>query len=207
MKKKFNRILILTILLIILAGLFGCTLADVKVEMLSERTALENQVLGSYNSLDAQMLLAASVRGVDTSGKIARPPEHSREYKDTISAMQTIDFHADDLDSFKQLGWAGENNQGLIEPFKIDRADIPEKLKSFAERYSAKEFEFVITKINESREKIMMRVIYMNEDLSEADLPEVKKIFGKINTEKAVPGDKIQDADGNWLRKIKKDTP
>ncbi len=189
----------------ILLGLSGCTLADVKVEMLSERTALENQVLGSYNSLDSQMLLAASVRGVDTSGNIARPPEHSREYKDTISAMQIIDFHEDDLDSFKQLGWAGENNQGLIEPFVIDRTDIPENLKTFADRYSADEFEFVIAKINESREQIMRRVIYMNEDLSEADLPEVKKIFAKINAEKAVPGDKIQDANGSWL--TKKDAP
>lgn len=198
-----KRIFIFLILIVIT----GCTLADVKVEMLSERTALENQVLGSYNALDSQMLLAASVRGVDTSGNIARPPEHSREYKDTISAMQIIDFHADDLDSFKHLGWAGENNQGLIEPFKIDRTDIPEKLQSFADRYSAEEFEFVVTKINESREKIMLRVIYMNEDLSETDLPEVKRIFAKINAEKAVPGDKIQDPDGNWLRKIKKDTP
>ena len=61
-----------------ISGIFGCTLADVKVEMLSERTALENQVLGSYNALDSQMLLAASVRGVDTSGNISWPPEHTR---------------------------------------------------------------------------------------------------------------------------------
>ncbi|MCD6584537.1 MAG: DUF1318 domain-containing protein [Desulfobacteraceae bacterium] len=195
------------IIFLILAGLSGCTLADIKVEMLSERTALENQVLGSYNALDSQMLLAASVRGVDTSGNIARPPAHSREYKDTISAMQIIDFHADDLKSFKQLGWAGENNQGLIEPFKIDRTDIPDELKNFADRYSAKEFEFVVTKINQSREKIMMRVIYMNEDLSETDLPAVKKIFAKINAEKAGPGEQIQDADGNWLEKAKRDMP
>jgi len=189
----------------ILAGLFGCTLADVKVEMLSERTALENQVLGSYNALDSQMLLAASVRGVDSSGNISRPPEHSREYKDTISAMQIIDFHADDVDSFKLLGWAGENNQGLIETFTINRTDIPEEYQSFADRYSTDEFEFVVSKVNESREKIMMRVIYMNEDLDESDLPDVKKIFAKLNAENSAPGEKIQDMDGNW--QIKKETP
>jgi hypothetical protein len=185
--------------------IFGCTLADVKVEMLSERTALENQVLGSYNALDSQMLLAASVRGVDTSGNIERPPEHSREYKDTISAMQIIDFHTDDLDSFKHLGWAGENNKGLIEAFSIDRKNVPEDYKSFAERYSDDEFKFVISTVNAAREKIMMRVIYMNEDLNESDLPEIKKIFAKLNAENANIGDKIQDADGNWL--IKKEMP
>jgi len=188
-----------------ISGIFGCTLADVKVEMLSERTALENQVLGSYNALDSQMLLAASVRGVDSSGNISRPPEHSREYKDTISAMQIIDFHADDVDSFKQLGWAGENNQGLIEAFTINRTDIPENFTDFAERYSEDEFLFVISKVNKSREKIMMRVLYMNEDLNESDLPEVKKIFAKLNAENAASGEKIQDMDGNWL--IKKDMP
>lgn len=197
MKKKFSFLIIC----FVLAGIAGCTLADVKVEMLSERTALENQVLGSYNALDAQMLLAASVRGVDTSGNISRPPERSREYKDTISAMQILDFHADDLDRFKRLGWAGENNQGLIEPFPIDPASVPAELKSFAERYSSEEFEFVISKINASREKIMLRVIHMNENLTESDLPEVRKIFAKINAETARPGDKIQDADGNWLTK------
>jgi hypothetical protein len=181
----------------------GCTLADVKVEMLSERTALENQVLGAYNALDSQMLLAASVRGVDSSGNISRPPEQSREQEETIQAMQIIDFHADDLDRFKRLGWVGENNQGLIEPFAMDRDAVPEDLKEFAQRYSAEEFDYVIQKINESREKIMMRVIYMNEDLRESDLPEVRTIFAKINAEKARPGEKIQDRDGTW--QIKKD--
>ena len=181
----------------------GCTLADVKVEMLSERTALENQVLGAYNALDSQMLLAASVRGVDSSGNINRPPEQSREQEETIQAMQIIDFHADDLDRFKRLGWVGENNQGLIEPFAMDRDAVPEDLKEFAQRYSAEEFDYVIQKINESREKIMMRAIYMNEDLRESDLPEVKTIFAKINAEKARPGEKIQDRDGTW--QIKKD--
>jgi hypothetical protein len=49
----------------------------------------------------------------------------------------------------------------------------------------------------------MLRVIHMNENLSEADLPEVKKIFAKINADNARPGDKIQDIDGNW--QIKKE--
>jgi hypothetical protein len=41
----------------------------------------------------------------------------------------------------------------------------------------------------------------MNENLTESDLPAVRKIFAKINAENAKPGDKIQAADGNWLTK------
>jgi hypothetical protein len=179
----------------------GCTLADVKVEMLSERTALENQVLGSYNSLDTQMLLAASVRGVDSSGNITAPPKHSKEHMDTITAMQIIDFHNDDLKSFKRLGWVGENNKGLIEPFVLDKSDPPDDLKEFANRYEQSEFDSVIKNINNSRKMIMMRVIYMNENLTEKDLPEVEKIFAKINYENSNPGDKIQSEEGTWQQK------
>lgn len=192
-------------ILLLLTCLAGCTLADVNVEMLSERTALENQVLGSYNALDSQMLLVASVRGVDTTGNITRPPEHSREFKDTISAMQVIDFHADDLDMFKRFGWVGENNQGLVEPFSMDNSNIPDDLKESAARYSEKEFDYVVSTINSSRELVMRRVIYMNENLTEADMPEIRKIFARLNAENAKPGVKIQSPDGTWL--VKKETP
>ncbi|MGB9498759.1 MAG: DUF1318 domain-containing protein [Dissulfuribacterales bacterium] len=194
-----------TLIFLILTAFAGCTLADVNVEMLSERTALENQVLGSYNALDSQMLLVASVRGVDTSGDITPPPQHSREYKDTISAMQVLDFHADDLELFKRLGWAGENNQGLVEAFPMDNSDSPDNLKNAAARYSKKEFNFVISKINESRKQIMRRVIDMNENLTESDLAKISHIFGKLNAENAQPGDKIQSLDGTW--QIKRKTP
>ncbi len=189
----------------ILLCMCGCTLANVNVEVVSERTALENQVLGSYNALDAQLLLSASVRGVDASGNISRPPAHSREYKDTLHAMQVIAFHQDDLDRFKGLGWVGENNQGLIEPFAMDRRHLTEAYRDFAERYTEKEFSAVISTINESREKIMMRVIYMNENLDEDDLPNVRKIFARIHRDSARPGDKIQDETGTWV--TKQETP
>lgn len=189
------------ILICMITGMTGCTLAGVKVEMLSERTALENQVLGAYNSLDAQMLLTASVRGVDTTGAITRPPAHSREFADTISAMQTLDFHNDDLERFKAMGWVGENNQGLVEVLGVDRAAVPDALKEFAARYSDAEFAFVVSKINAARENIMARVIHMNENLTDADLPEVRKIFAKFHAENSRPGEKIQDPDGTWRTK------
>ena len=47
------------ILLAALIAVQGCTLASVNVEVMSERTALENQILGTYNALDREMLLAA----------------------------------------------------------------------------------------------------------------------------------------------------
>jgi uncharacterized protein YdbL (DUF1318 family) len=179
----------------------GCTLAEVKVEVLSERTALENQVLGTYNSLDREMLLLASVRSVDAEGVIQKPPRQSQEHKDAMTAIQVQSFHADDVQAFKQLKWVGENSEGLLTSFQMSKSDAPENLKDFAARYTSEELNAVISQVNQSREIIMRRVIEMNENLKESDLPEIHRIFGKLNAENALQGEKIQTENGTWIVK------
>lgn len=178
--------------------LFGCTLAQVQVSVVSERTALENQVLGSYNALSQDVLLVASVRGVDPMGRIQTPPRRSKDYQDAAASMQTLAFHADDLEAFKSLGWVGENNEGLLTPFPMNKDSIPEDLKSFARRYQEKEFNTVLGDINAAREVIMRRVVEINDDFSMDDLPKIRRVFGKINRENALSGEKIQAEDGSW---------
>jgi uncharacterized protein YdbL (DUF1318 family) len=177
---------------------FGCTLAQVKVEVLSERTALENQILGTYNALDDETLLLASVRAVDASGAFHAPPPKSPEHQDAATALQVLAFHADDLAAFKRLQWVGENNQGLLTPFPMEKDAVPEDLKAFAQRYSREEFESVVSQINAARKTLMRRVIEVNENLTEADWPSVQAIFGKLNAENALPGEKVQDENGTW---------
>lgn len=191
--------------LIIAIQLMGCTLAEVKVDVVSERTALENQVLGSYNSLDREMLLVASVRGVDSQGRINAPPRKSREHGDAVLAMQIQEFHSDDVDNFKRLGWVGEDNQGRLAAFETtkpsDAAKQLPELVEFASRYTEAEFKFVVDQVNSARETIMKRVIALNDDLGEADLPEIRKIFASMNRRNALPGEKIQEPNGDWTEK------
>ena len=181
--------------------LFGCTLAQVRVNVVSERTALENQVLGSYNSLSQDVLLVASVRGVDPLGRIKTPPRKRREYQDTVEAVETIAFHADDVDFFKRLRWVGENNQGLLTPFPMDKKGVPEDLKEFTARYQADEFNTVVQEVNRAREVVILQVVEINENLTKEDLPKIRKVFGKLNRENALPGEKVQAEDGSWMIK------
>jgi len=176
----------------------GCTLAQVNVEVLSERTALENQILGTYNALDNEMLLLASVRAVDAAGAFQDAPPKSREQQDAVTALQVLAFHADDLTAFKKLQWVGENNQGLLSAFPMQKERVPEDLGAFAERYSQKELDSVVSQINTARETLMRRVIDLNENLTDADWPSVRAIFGKLNADNALPGEKIQDENGTW---------
>ena len=181
--------------------LFGCTLAQVRVNVVSERTALENQVLGSYNSLSQDVLLVASVRGVAPLGRLQTPPRKSREYDVTVEAVETIAFHADDVDFFKRLRWVGENNQGLLTPFPMDKKGVPEDLKEFTARYQADEFNTVVQEVNRAREVVILQVVEINENLTKEDLPKIRKVFGKLNRENALPGEKVQAEDGSWMIK------
>jgi uncharacterized protein YdbL (DUF1318 family) len=196
-KKSFFLYGVLFLLIIVM----GCSLPGVKVEVVSKRTALENQVLGTYNSLDQEMLMVASVRAIDSTGRINEPPPKSQDHKDAVLAMQTLAFHEDDLIAFKTLGWVGENNQGLITPFSMDKTNVPVDLREFAERYEEDEFQYVVEQVNNARMIVIKRVIELNENFTKDDLPKVQQIFGKLNAEDALEGQKIQTEDGTWTVK------
>ena len=184
-----------------LSLLAGCTLAKVKVDVASERTTLENQVLGSYNALSDEVLLVASVRGVDPLGRIESPPRRSGEGQAAAEAVQVLAFHADDVDAFKRLGWAGEDNRGRLAAFPLDRSKVPPELKDFVERFRQAEFEAVLKAVNAAREAVMRRVVETTPGFSAADLDRVRAVFGKLNAENAQPGERIQTADGAWTVK------
>jgi len=187
------------IALLLLTG--GCTLAKVDVTVVGERTALENQVLGSYNALDQEMLLVASVRGVDPEGRIRRPPPKSPDQRDAVQAMQVLAFHEDDVAAFKRLGWVGEDNQGLLTAFPLKRDGAPADLKEFSKSYREEEFRSVVAAVNGARETVMRRVIDLNENFSESDLPKVRQVFASLNADKTLAGDRIQAPDGTWTVK------
>ncbi len=177
----------------------GCTLAKVDVNVVSERTSLENQVLGTYNSLSEDMLLVASVRGVSPTGKVEVPPRHTPEQADATRAMETIAFHVDDIETFKRFGWVGENQEGLLTPFARETPKVASaELKSFAATYSEAEFQQVVKEVNQAREILMMRVVQTNENFTIKDLPAIRKVFAKINRQNSAPGSRVQDADGRW---------
>ena len=177
----------------------GCTLAKVDVNVVSERTSLENQVLGTYNSMSEDMLLVASVRGVSPSGKIDAPPRHTPEQLDATQALETVAFHADDIETFKRFGWIGENQEGLLTPFKRETPKVSsEELKSFAAYYSEAEFQQVVSEVNKAREVLMMRVVQTNENFTLKDLPAIRKVFAKINRQNSATGSRVQGEDGRW---------
>jgi len=186
------------ILALILLPLCACTLAKVDVNVVSERTSLENQVLGTYNTINDDLLLVASVRGISPSGTIAPAPQRTPEQEAAVRALETVSFHADDVEAFKRLGWVGEDRNGLLAPFPRTLPPAGSSDQVFAETYSEGEFLQVLDEVNKAREVLMLRVIQTNENFTAQDLPEIRRVFAKINQQNSPPGSKVQGVDGTW---------
>lgn len=183
---------------LILLPLCACTLAKVDVNVVSERTSLENQVLGTYNTINDDLLLVASVRGISPSGKIAPAPQRTPEQEAAVRALETVSFHADDIEACKRLGWVGEGNDGLLTPFPRTLPKAGSSDQAFAESYSDGEFQQVLDEVNKAREVLMLRVIQTNENFTVQDLPEIRRVFARINQQNSPPGSKVQGDDGTW---------
>ena len=167
---------------------------EVQVTLVDTRTALENQVLGSYKELNKEFVMIASVRSVDEKGIAEdRLKGMSASQRDAMKAMQAREFNRDDIDDFKKNGCVGENNEGLLEIMTCDKAKGDSKYEKL--------LKDVVSEENESRMVIMKRVIIMNEELKDGDLSKIRKVFARMNHDAAKPGELIQKEDGTWARK------
>ncbi|MDZ4186307.1 MAG: hypothetical protein U1D97_15190 [Desulfuromonadales bacterium] len=183
---------------LVLLPLCACTLAKVDVNVVSERTSLENQVLGTYNTINDDLLLVASVRGISPTGRITPAPQRTPEQETAVRALETVSFHADDIEAFKRLGWVGEGSDGLLAPFPRIQPKGGSSDQTFAATYSDGEFSEVLEQVNKARDVLMLRVIQTNENFTVQDLPEIRRVFAKINQQNSPPGSKVQKADGTW---------
>ena len=88
-----------------------------------------------------------------------------------------------ELQELKQRGIVGENNRGYVELLT-----------------EAKAYRDLVDAENADRRLIYKTIVQQN-NLADSELEKVEKAFAQVQKEKADPGDKIQDADGNWVTK------
>ena len=169
----------------------GCGGPLVGVTVVDERTALENQVLGTYQELNQEVMLVASVRYIDPKGKLKQTAELPPGKKEVARALQRISFNKDDLNRFKAMGVVGENTKGgvsLLSPEKVPTED-----KAFLDNLLKEE--------NEDRLVVMHRVVETNETLTPQDLPKVHNMFAALNRDKAMKGEWVQLENEKWVQK------
>lgn len=173
----------------------GCfeKLVGVNVTIVDQKTALENQVLGSFQEIDNDMMLLASVRSVDETGKLKAVEPVVQSKRTAIFARQRMDFNKDDVESFKAEGCAGENNAGLLDFFETEKTKNDPSYKQFVQA--------IIGEENEDRLTILKRVLATNEAFGEGDLEKVRRIYAGLSRDNAKKGEMIQTPEGEWVRK------
>ena len=163
----------------------------VGVTVVDERTALENQVLGTYQELNQEVMLVASVRYIDPQGKLKPTKKLPKGKKTVVRALQRVSFNKDDVNRHKRSGAIGENNEGGITLLAAEK--IKPEDREFVEN--------LIKEENTDRVVIMNRVIETNETLTKNDLSKVYNMFAALNRDKAVNGEWIQLENGEWVQK------
>lgn len=187
MSVRFIRILLsLSALLALLFVHPAC----VTIQMVSvdQKTQLENQILGSFEALQDDLILIASVRGEGQQRTDLSPAK-----REALMAMMNRQFNLDDVNDLRARGVAGEKRDGLLVFLETDRTRQDSAFAAFARR--------IIEEENRDRGIIMNRVIAMNPSLGPEDLPTVRRMMHTLALESAPAGTLVESPNGGWSPK------
>jgi hypothetical protein len=182
-----NRIIIAGLLVIFIITV--CSVKAPEVKVTGEKTALENQVIGTYQEIEQDAWTLASVR----SATPGQQPKMPAEKKKVFEAVQGRKFNKDDIDEFKKAEIVGENNLGLLEIRNYQKLESDPELKTRVIK--------IVETENGYRKIIMDRIIVLNESAAKAGNENVSRIFAKINQDNSETGTWIQSDDGMWIKK------
>ena len=185
-KKIFTLALLFSIIVLFVAS---CSVKAPEVKVTGEKTALENQVIGTYAEIEQDAWTLASVR----STKPGQQPKMPAEKKKVFEAVQGRKFNKDDIDEFKKAEIVGENNLGLLEIRNHQKLDSDPDLKNRVTK--------IVETENGYRKIIMDRIIVLNESAAKAGNENVSRIFAKINQDNSETGTWVQSVDGKWIKK------
>ena len=177
--------------MIAIAGLIiiNCSVKAPEVKITGEKTALENQVIGTYQEIEQDSWTIASVR----SASPGKTQTMSEEKKKVLTAIQNRKFNKDDINEFKRDGVIGENNAGFLEIRDQEKINKDSEYKKRVEQIMADE--------NSDRQVIMSRTIQVNEQVAKAGEEAVAKVFANMFQDESEPNTLIQLKDGSWVKK------
>ena len=185
-KKIFTVVSLFSIMVLFVAN---CSVKAPEVKVTGEKTALENQVIGTYAEIEQDAWTLASVR----STKPGQQPKMPAEKKKVFEAVQGRKFNKDDIDEFKKAEIVGETNLGLLEIRNHQKFESDPDLKNRVTK--------IVETENSYRQIIMDRIIVLNESAAKAGNENVSRIFAKINQDNSEAGTWVQSDDGNWVKK------
>lgn len=171
-------------------------MVQVKIDVVDQRTALENQAIGTYQEMKGDLLLLASVRSIDASGRLVPVPPIPVGKREAIRAMQRSEFNRDDIERLKSQGVFGEGKDAYLAFVTSKESVADPKTAGFAVNLLAEE--------NADRKTTYARIAELNENFREGDISKVEAVMAGLNRDTAKDGEWIQQDSGDWVRKTRR---
>jgi hypothetical protein len=188
---KMQKIIFYVIIFAVIMFFMQCSVKAPEVQITGEKTALENQVLGTYQQIESDAYVIASTRALDTE----KVDAGSAQKQQLLQAVQNRKFNKDDIDELKRDAVIGENNKGFLQIFPTNRYNQDMEYK--------RQVDQLVIEENRDREVIYERVVSINELASETESRKLNDIFAKLQFDNSKPGTLIQHPDGSWVEKAK----
>ena len=206
MKISSSKVPIFVLPVIVLLGVTvaGCTF---KFDLTTEKTALENQVLGTYKTIDDELILVSAVRGdAPASDEEGADSGLIQSYH---RARQNQQFNQDDLDELKDAGTIGEARNGELQVLSSALTGLKNTArKNTARKNTARKatgrnapshlVDRLVAEENRDRRTIWLHLIATDANLEAKDLPKIKRASAQVARDGAPPGHWIQSDDGSW---------
>lgn len=178
----------ISILLFLLLLISGCAIILPKITATGERTALENQIVGSYKMIEEDAWMVASLR----AGNVPDTLQISTEKRRALEAVLRQRFNADDIDDFKLKGYIGEKIDGLLE-IRPSASDADSASQALLNR--------VVSEENEDRALVMRRVVELHPEIDPSDRVKIGQVYARLKQEASPAGTWIQKETGEWAKK------
>ncbi len=173
----------------VLVLVIGCSIKPPEVKVTGEKTALEQEIIGTYHQMREDTWMVASTRSAEGPQQAAM----STEKKKVLEALQQQEFNKDDVDEFKKKGYVGEASDGSLIVRSGENAKIAEE--------QSKLVQDIVQEENQCRQAVMQRVVELNDALKKAVPKDVLAVFAKMYQDNSPKGTWIQDPVGNWIKK------
>ncbi len=174
---------------IIALFLLSCAVVPPEIKLTGERTALENQIIGTFDEIESESWITASQR----STTLASTEELQAQQQTVLDAVQTRKFNADEIRELKEEQVIGENNRGFLEILRGEqyRAD-----SQYQQRV-----DNLVEQENQARRIIYQRAMAVT--VAKQDSARVYSSLADIRAEESAVGTLIQQPDGSWVEKTK----
>jgi uncharacterized protein YdbL (DUF1318 family) len=161
----------------------ACSIKAPEVRVVGQRSLLEKQILGSYESSVQDQWIMSLLR----SDSLIRPlPDEELQKKSLLRALRRRRFNQDDRVEFLHQGFLGETFWGEL--VQLQDSLEPNVLASLNR---------LVTQENTDRRVLLSRLRLLHP----ADTLEIQRVFTQIQQDSAPRGSMIQNEAGQWSKR------